>query len=254
MSNFIAINEHSIEYHHLKVDDSRPTLVFLHEGLGCIQMWRDFPDTVANATGCNLLVYNRAGYGDSTQAKLPRQVRYMHDEALDILPAVLDKLEIGKHILVGHSDGGSIALINGGGAASPNLLGIVTLAAHVFNEAVCVRSIEEVKVAYKTTRLRGKLAKYHADVDNTFWGWNDIWLHPDFWHWNIEEYLPSIKVPLLIMQGLDDQYGTLAQVEAIEKGVGVSAEISLIPDCKHSPHHEQRDTTFTAIVDFINTL
>ena len=172
-------------------------------------------------------------------------------EALGILPALLNKLNIGKYILIGHSDGGSIALIHGGGVQSADLLGIITLAAHVFNEDKCVRSIEQAKITYETTRLREKLAKYHADVDNAFWGWNDIWLHPDFWYWNIEEYLPSISVPLLVIQGLDDQYGTTAQVEAIQKGVGDSAEICLIPNCKHTPHLEQKEATLTATVQFI---
>ncbi|MCA9995014.1 MAG: alpha/beta hydrolase [Anaerolineales bacterium] len=251
MSNFITIHNQKIEYVYHDRDKTRPTLIFLHEGLGCIQMWRDFPAAVADATGCNELVYNRAGYGASSPARLPRQVRYMHDEALDVLPALLSKLDINKHILIGHSDGGSIALINGGGVQSPDLLAIITLAAHVFNEEVCVRSIKEAKVAYETTNLRERLAKYHADVDNTFWGWGDIWLHPDFWHWNIEEYLPFIVVPLLAIQGLDDQYGTTAQVEAIQKGVGQLADIRLMPDCQHSPHRDQREATLAVMVDFI---
>ena len=252
MTQFLEIDDLSIEYLHHVVDAVQPTLVFLHEGLGCIRMWRNFPEALAAATGCNLLIYNRAGYGASSPAKLPRQVRYMHDEALNVLPAVLNALNIGQHILIGHSDGGSIALINGGGAASPTLLGIVTLAAHVFNEELCVRSIEQAKVAYGTTRLREKLAKYHANVDNTFWGWNDIWLHPDFWHWNLEEYLPTINVPLLVIQGADDQYGTVAQVEAIVRGV-VNADTTkcLTPDCKHAPHLEQQEATLTAIVSFV---
>lgn len=254
MSKFVTVSNQNIEYEHHAIGETAVTLIFLHEGLGCIRMWRDFPEAVAAATGCNLLVYNRAGYGASSPAQLPRQVSYMHDEALGVLPALLKRLNIDKHILIGHSDGGSIALINGGGIPSPNLLGIVTLAAHVFNEEVCVRSIEQAKVAYETTNLRQKLAKYHADVDNAFWGWNDIWLHPDFWRWNIENYLPTIEVPLLAIQGLDDQYGTVAQIEAIQKGVGESAKVHLIADCKHSPHLEQRGATQTAVIDFVTTI
>ena len=254
MANHIEVNGQQIEIYQREIDSAQPYLVFLHEGLGCIQMWRGFPDEIATATGCNLLVYSRAGYGDSSPAALPRQVKFMHDEGLDVLPAVLEKLNIGRHILIGHSDGGSIALINGGGVRPSNLMGIVTLAAHVFNEEVCVKSIEAVREMYKTTSMRQKLAKYHTDVDNAFWGWCDIWLHPDFWHWNIEEFLPTIQVPLLAIQGLDDQYGTLAQVEAILAGVGEQATKELIPDCKHSPHLEQREATATAIVGFVNSL
>jgi pimeloyl-ACP methyl ester carboxylesterase len=253
-NEFLEINNSQIEYVHQIINPDRPTLVFLHEGLGCVAMWRDFPQAVAEATTCNLLVYSRVGYGRSSPAQLPRLVCYMHDEGLETLPIVLEKCQIQKHILIGHSDGGSIALINGGGAASPNLLGIITEAAHVFNEPISVRSIEETRHLYQTTNLREKLARYHANVDNAFWGWNDIWLHPDFRAWNLEAFLPTIDVPLLVMQGLDDQYGTLAQVEAIVTGVGEKAQKCLIPDCRHAPHHEQRDVTLNEMTTFIQTI
>jgi len=232
MNTFITISGYKLEINHQQPHPNRPTLIFLHEGLGSIRQWRDFPEAVGTNTKCNTLVYNRAGYGASDPARLPRQVTYMHDEA------------------IGHSDGGSIALINGGDIQSPDLLGIITEAAHVFNEEITVRSIEEAKHAYQTTELREKLAKNHLNVDNTFWGWNDIWLHPEFREWNIEEYLPSIDVPLLVMQGLDDQYGTLAQVNAIVAGVE-QAETILIPDCQHTPHKEQREEAFAAMTTFI---
>lgn len=250
-NGFIVIEGHNLEIACRMTNPDRPTLVFLHEGLGCVQMWRDFPETIAAATRCNLLVYSRLGYGASDPAALPRRVSYMHDEGLKVLPAVLTKLNVGKHILIGHSDGGSIALINGGGIRSGNLLGIITEAAHVFNEDLSVKSIAEAKIAYQTTGLRAKLAKHHAHVDNAFWGWNDIWLHPDFRQWNIEEYLPLINVPVLAIQGVDDQYGTLAQVEAIVTGVGGSVEKQLIPDCMHTPHKEQPEVTSKIVIDFI---
>ena len=253
-NDLIDIEGNNLEIDYRLTDPQRPTLVFLHEGLGCVRMWRDFPEAVAAATGCNLLVYSRLGYGASDPATLPRTVSYMHHEGLQVLPAVLTKLNVGKHILIGHSDGGSIALINGGGVPAGNLLGIISEAAHVFNEELSVRSIEAAKVAYQTTNLRQKLARFHAEVDNAFWGWNDIWLHPDFRQWNIEAYLPAINVPVLAIQGLDDQYGTLAQVEAIVTGVGDLAEKCLIADCKHAPHHQQPESTLAAMNTFIRSL
>lgn len=266
MSTLITVYGKQIEVGYHLIDSARPTLVFLHEGLGCLKMWRDFPMAVAEATRCNYLAYSRVGYGHSDRAELPRTERFMHDEALTMLPALLAELGVTKHILVGHSDGGSIALINGGGVRSPDLLGIITEAAHVFNEEISMRSIEKAKVAYETTSLREKLAKYHADVNNTFRGWSDIWLHPTFREWNIEEFLPRIEVPLLVIQGLDDQYGTLAQVDAIMLGAAsvsgegdqclstIAPEKCLIADCKHIPHHEQREITFAAMTAFIQKI
>lgn len=248
---FIEINGKQLEVLHQVLDAERATLVFLHEGLGCVAMWHDFPEAVARETGCNLLVYSRVGYGRSSPAELPRTVRYMHDEALDVLPAVLETLKVGDHILIGHSDGGSIALINGGGVRSPHLRGIITEAAHVFTEEISIHSIAEAGNAYQISNLRDRLSKYHKNVDNAFWGWNDAWLNPDFRDWNIEAYLPTIDVPVLVIQGIDDQYGTQAQVEAIAAGVGARVETCLLADCKHAPHLEQRDATVTAMVVFI---
>ncbi|MEM7799462.1 MAG: alpha/beta hydrolase [Chloroflexota bacterium] len=250
----IQIESKFLDILHHVVSPQKPTLVFLHEGLGCIDMWRGFPERVANATGCNLLVFSRLGYGKSDPIELPRPVRYMHHEGLETLPKLLNELNIGRHILIGHSDGGSIALINGGGVQSDHLMGIVTLAAHVFNEPLTIKSIEAVKEVYKTTNLGARMGKYHNDPDHTFWGWNDIWLHPEFKHWNIEAFLPTIQVPTLVIQGLDDQYGTLAQVDAILKGIGALAEKQLIPECKHSPHLEQPDVTLELITGFVNRL
>lgn len=251
MTEFIEIEGKRIEVDQEIRDPKRPTLVFLHEGLGCVSMWRDFPTEVAEVTKCNQLVYSRLGYGQSDTADLPRPTSYMHDEALLTLPAVLSACRINQHILVGHSDGGSIALIYAGHFRPKNLLGIITEAAHVFNEALSVQSVKEAQTAYLNTNLRQKLARHHRHVDNAFWGWNDVWRHPDFQQWNIEAYLPMIDVPLLAIQGLDDQYGTLAQVEAIMEGVGKTAEKKLIPDCKHVPHREQPALTFDATVDFV---
>ena len=227
----------------------RPTLVFLHEGLGSVALWKSFPLEVAEASGCPALVYSRYGYGKSERLLTPRTVDYMHREALDVLPEVLDRLGIDNPILVGHSDGASIALIHAGAGKRP-VRGVVAMAPHVFVEDITVKSIAEAGETFRTTDLPQRLGRYHDDVASTFRGWNDIWLHPDFRRWNIEEVLPGIRCPLLLIQGEDDQYGTAAQVEAIARMVSGPVETLLLPDCAHSPHHEQKDATLAAIVEF----
>jgi len=227
-----------------------PTLVFLHEGLGCVAMWRDFPAELAAATGCGALVYSRLGYGCSDPCSLPRPVRYMHDEGLRVLPELLDVAGIRECILIGHSDGGSIAIIYAGGTPATPLRGLITEAAHVFCEPLTLRSIREAKLAYTEGGLRGKLQKYHGEnTDCAFWGWNGAWLDPEFERWNLEEYLPTIKVPTLAIQGEDDPYGTPAQVETIARQNG--AKVLMLPACGHCPHRDQHDTTLRAMGDFV---
>lgn len=227
-------------------------LVLLHEGLGCIEMWRDVPQALAERTGRRVFVYSRQGYGASDPCPLPRPVDFMHTEALTMLPKLLDAQGIRRCVLVGHSDGGSIALIHAGGDEEARVAGVVTLAAHVFNEDVCVAAIEAAKQAYETTDLRDKLARYHGDnVDCAFKGWNDVWLDPDFRDWNIEEVLPAINVPVLAIQGTDDEYGTESQVDAIVNGVSGPATKVMIPGAGHSPHLDARDATFDAVADFL---
>ena len=224
-------------------------LVFLHEGLGSVSHWKDFPARVAAATGCGVTVYSRYGSGRSDLLTDARGVRYMHDEALHSLPDLLAKLEIEKPILVGHSDGASIALVYAG--AHDRVRGLVVLAPHVFVEDLSVASIAEAKVKFETTNMPEKLARHHHDAARTFWGWNNIWLHPEFRRWNIEEYLPRIKCPILVIQGLDDEYGTMAQVEAIERQSGGPVEVVRLADCKHSPQRDQPEATLEAIVKFV---
>jgi len=233
-----------------------PTLVFLHEGLGCVRLWKDFPERVATATGRAAFVYSRAGYGASDAADLPRSVRYMHDEGLDVLPEVLSVAAIGECVLVGHSDGASIALIAAGAGRVPGLQALVLLAPHVFNETVCVESIRAAAEAYRANpRLREGLARYHGEqVDDAFWGWNDIWLHPDFWHWNIEEYLAGIEAPVLLIQGAADQYGTTRQLDAIEARVRGAHQRVLIPAARHSPHLDAPAATLSAIEAFLERI
>ncbi|HXH03670.1 MAG TPA: alpha/beta hydrolase [Candidatus Competibacteraceae bacterium] len=232
--------------------EAAPTLVFLHEGLGCVALWKDFPERVAEATDCRVLVYSRQGYGRSDPIPVPRPLTYMHEEGLSILPKVLDAAGLKEVILVGHSDGGSIALIHAGGVRDPRVQALALMAPHVFNEELCVGSIRLAKEAYEQGRLRQQLARYHGDnVDCAFWGWNRAWLDPGFWHWNIEEYLPGIAVPVLLIQGENDEYGTLRQVEAIRDRVSGPVEILMLPNCGHSPHRDQPEATLEAITRFV---
>lgn len=228
-----------------------PTLVFLHEGLGSVSTWRDFPARVADATGCSAFVFSRAGYGASDPVKLPRPVGYMHDDAAK-LGEVLRVAGIERHVLIGHSDGASIALIQAGSTPSLGLLGVATLAPHVFCEDISVASIRAVRKTWETTDLRSKLARHHgANVDCAFLGWNGAWLDPDFRRWNIEAYLPKIAVPVLAIQGESDEYGTMAQVDTIARQAGRGAEVLKLAACGHAPHKDQPETTLAALVAFV---
>jgi pimeloyl-ACP methyl ester carboxylesterase len=248
---FAWVAGHRIEYERIEAAASnRPTLVLLHEGLGSVAMWRDFPGRLAHATGCNALVYSRYGYGQSDPLVADREVTYMHDEALIALPELLDQLAIVRPILVGHSDGGSIALIHAGAGKRP-VEGVVTLAAHVLVEDLSISSITAARDAYETTDMRAKLARRHANVDSAFWGWNRIWLHPDFRAWNIEEYLPGVTCPVLAIQGKDDEYGTMEQMRRIAAGAK-DVDLIELEDCRHSPHRDQPEAVLAAITRFVD--
>jgi len=235
--------------------DEAPTLVLLHEGLGCVSLWRDFPERLAEATGWGVLVYSRQGYGASDPVEVPRPLSYMHREGLEVLPGVLDAAGIRQTILVGHSDGASIALINAGGVPDPRVIGLVLMAPHVLTETFCVASIREARKAFEEGGLRQGLARHHGDnVDCAFWGWNHAWLDPAFLHWNIEEYLPDIEVPILQMQGREDQYGTEVHLERIERQVQGPVQSIWLDDCGHSPHRDRPDAALQAIVDFVPDL
>lgn len=231
---------------------SAAPVVMLHEGLGSVAMWKDFPHRVAHSANRNVLVYSRAGYGRSSPAKLPYGVRYMHDEALVVLPRLLDACAIERPILLGHSDGGSIALIHAAAAGRP-VAGLVLMAPHVLVEDVSIESIAAAKVAWRTTDLRAKLARYHDDVDGAFTGWNDIWLHPDFRDWNIEDLVRDVRCPILAIQGEDDEYGTMDQIERIER-LAPDVERVRLADCRHSPHRDQPEVVLEALVRFVDRL
>lgn len=228
-----------------------PAIVFLHEGLGCLGMWRDFPERLASASGCGALVYSRVGYGGSDSLSGMWPIRYMHDEALEVLPAVLEHFKLENVILFGHSDGASIALIHAG--AHPNSVRALILEApHVFVEPVSIEGIERIKVDYETTRLKERLARHHGtNTDSMFRAWSDVWLRPEFRQWNIEEYLPAIECPVLVVQGEDDQYGTVKQVDAVVNQVGGPAESLVLPRCGHSPHSERPEEVLEAAAQFV---
>ena len=224
----------------------------LHEGLGSVSLWRDFPLHLAAATQRRVLVYSRYGYGKSDPLTGPRGVDFMHIEALQTLPELLDALEIRNPVLFGHSDGASIALIHAARGARP-VSAVVALAPHVFVEAYGLESIRESRRAYLEDDLRGRLARRHADVESAFWGWNDIWLHPDFVAWNIEALLPDIACPVLGIQGLDDQYGTLEQLDRIQRAVRDFRRLELA-DCAHSPQRDQPGAVLNAAAEFLGTV
>ncbi|HEU5284736.1 MAG TPA: alpha/beta hydrolase [Burkholderiales bacterium] len=228
---------------------SAPSIVFLHEGLGSVSMWRDFPQRVADATGCEAVVYSRQGHGRSDPLSAPRSVRYMHDEALIVLPELLERLHIERPILLGHSDGASIALLHAGGAANAPTA-VIAMAPHVMVEDIAVESIAQSRVSYETTDMRRRLSRHHADADATFWSWNRIWLDPAFRDWNIEHCLPRIPCPILAMQGEDDEYGSMEQIERIARQAR-DVEVVKLADCRHSPHKDQPDAALAAIEAFV---
>jgi pimeloyl-ACP methyl ester carboxylesterase len=231
--------------------ESAPTLVFLHEGLGSVSSWRDFPERLALLTGCGALVYSRAGYGKSDPAPLPRSIRFMHDEA-ELLADLLEPIGIRESVLVGHSDGASIALVYAGSGRAAGLRGLALEAPHVFTEPSGLASIANMREAYEGTDLRQRLERHHgANTDVAFRGWNDVWLDPEFRDWNIEEFLPRVAVPILILQGEEDEYGTLRQVEAIQRQAGGPVEAVAIPACGHAPHREHPELTLRAMASFI---
>ncbi|HJZ84516.1 MAG TPA: alpha/beta hydrolase [Polyangia bacterium] len=231
------------------------TLVFLHEGLGCAAQWRDLPAQLAQATGCGALAYSRAGYGASDSVPLPRPLDYMQREGVDVLPGVLAAAGVRDAILVGHSDGASIAIAHAGGTPALNVRALVLLAPHVFCEDISVRSIAAARADYLSGDLRARLERWHGkNTECAFWGWNQAWLDPGFRDWNIEAYLPRLRVPVLAIQGEDDEYGTRAQVEAIRRQAGAGAEVLLLPECGHAPQRDQPAATQAAIAAFIERL
>ncbi|SKA70464.1 Pimeloyl-ACP methyl ester carboxylesterase [Thiothrix eikelboomii] len=239
-----------------RADSQAPLVVFLHEGLGSVSMWKDFPARFCQAAHCRGLVYSRPGYGQSTPRHPDERwgVDFMHRQAFEVLPALLAALKIDPRQqqlwLFGHSDGASISLLYA--ARYPQALaGAIVLAPHIMVEDITIISIEQARDTYQTTDLPKKLSRYHQDVDSAFWGWNTIWLHPPFRAWSIEEELTTIQCPLLAVQGLDDEYGSLEQIRGLARRVP-STELLELPACGHSPHRDQPTTLITNASDFIS--
>ncbi len=256
MMNHLTINGTGLETRWIGPGaDRAPTIVLLHEGLGSVRQWGDFPDALAQATGCGVFLYSRAGYGGSDPVTLPRPLSYMSDEALETLPHVLDAIGFRRGVLLGHSDGASIATIYAGSVQDQRVRGLILLAPHFFVEDVSVQSITAARVAYETTNLRDRLAKYHgANVDCAFHGWNDAWLDPGFRTWDIRETIAYVRIPMLIVQGAKDRYGTEAQLRAAEEEAYCPVEIALLEGVGHAPHIERPEATLRAAVGFVREL
>ena len=231
-----------------------PALVFLHEGLGSIRQWRDFPAELAAASGCRALVYDRYGYGQSEVLAEPRRtVRFMHDEGLVVLPELLSELHVENPLLIGHSDGASIALIHAG--AGHPVRAVVAIAPHVFIEPVCLSSIRTATETFENTDLPQKLGRYHRDARKTFYGWADVWLDPEFKGWDIRaDYLPAVRTPVLALQGHDDEYGTMAQLDEIARRVSGPCELLKLENCGHSPFRDQPDAVISSVNAFVKKL
>ena len=250
-TGFLTIGASDLEYRMIGPSPvDAPTIVMLHEGLGSAALWGDFPEKLQAATGAGVLVYSRAGYGASTPAKLPRPLDYMHIEALDVLPKLLDAIGFQRGLLLGHSDGASIAAIYAGSHQDHRVQGVVLIAPHFVTEDIGLASIAETRKAYESNGLKAKLARWHSDVDNAFYGWSNAWLDPDFRNWDISEYLAYIRVPVAIVQGADDQYGTMRQIEIAQQECYCPVDVTMIPGAGHSPHRETPVVTLRAVTEF----
>jgi pimeloyl-ACP methyl ester carboxylesterase len=252
--SFLVVNGRRLEVAwHGPRPDAAPTLVFLHEGLGSVSMWRDFPKRVAESTGCGALVYSRAGYGKSDPVELPRPRSYLHDEAFHSLGALLDAAHVRDAILVGHSDGASIAIIYAGGVRDVRLRGLVVMAPHVHARDVDFDSIVSATETLTDPEKRHRLERHHgANAEVAFRGWQETWLRAEFRDWSIEEYLPSIAVPMLLIQGEDDEYATLDQLDAITRVH--SAERLVLPGVGHRPFKDDPDRVIARIAEFVRRI
>ncbi len=254
MREWVEVGGCRLEYEWVGVaKPGRPTLVFLHEGLGCIAVWRDFPQRLADATGCRTLVFSRRGYGNSDAASGPRTPRYMHEEALEVLPCLLQALGVEQPVLIGHSDGASIALIHAGGYPQ-GVAGVAVLAPHCWVEAEALAGIRRAGQVWRETDWPQRLGRHHRDGDRVFHDWHDTWLSEAFRDWNIEACLAGIAVPVLAIQGIQDEYATLRQIEVIAERVPAAVSLLKLADCGHSPHRDQPEAVIRAIIDYLRQL
>jgi pimeloyl-ACP methyl ester carboxylesterase len=254
-SGTLTIGSSDLEYRMIgPMPDKAPTIVMLHEGLGSVGLWGDFPEKLQAATGAGVFVYSRAGYGNSSPVNLPRPLNFMEIEALDVLPKVLDAIGFRRGLLLGHSDGASIATIYAGGVQDHRVRGLMLIAPHFVVEDFGLASIAKTKQSYDAGDLKQRLARWHKDVDNAFRGWNDVWLDPQFRDWDISDALAYVRVPIEIIQGANDQYGTLRHIEIAQAECYCPVETTIVSGAGHSPHREAPDVTLKAAADFANRL
>src|ERR1700716_193968 len=252
---FLQLGQTRLEYRMIGPrPDAAPTIVLLHEGLGSASIWGGFADDLAAATGAGVLAYSRAGYGNSSPSKLPRTVAFMHEEAREVLPRVLEAAGFRRGLLVGHSDGASIAAIYAGSVQDHRVRGLALMAPHFFTEDMGIAEIVRAKLAFEQGTLRAKLERLHADPDNAFHNWCDPWLLPAFRKWDLTDALAHIRVPVLIVQGENDQYGTVRQIEVAQAECYCPVEVALLPNTRHAPYREAPEATLRAIADFANRL
>ena len=254
-TGFVNVGGFQLEYAtHGPPPEQQPTIILLHEGLGSLSLWRDFPEKLMAATGLGVFVYSRAGYGQSDACPLPRPVDYMSREALDVLPVLLNIIGLRRGVLLGHSDGASIAAIHGGLSGDMRVRGLILMAPHFFTEPTGLAAIEQARQAFEHGDLRQKLNRHHRDVDCAFRGWNDAWLDPDFRTWTIADVIDYWRVPVLAIQGTGDAYGTVAQIDEMEARSYAPVERVMFDDCGHSPHRDRPDETLEAIAGFVQRL
>jgi pimeloyl-ACP methyl ester carboxylesterase len=252
-NGFLTIGAASLEYRMIgPAPDHAPTIIMLHEGLGSAGLWGDFPEQLQAATGAGVFVYSRAGYGASSRVTLPRPLDYMHVEALEVLPKLLEAIGFRRGVLLGHSDGASIAAIYAGSVEDFRVRGLVLIAPHFFTEEPGLASIRAAKTAYETGDLKPRLARWHRNVDVAFYGWNGAWLDPAFRAWDITDAVAYIRVPVQIVQGENDQYGTIRQVEVAQEECYCPVEVAMIAGAGHSPQRERPEVTLDAIAGFVN--
>jgi pimeloyl-ACP methyl ester carboxylesterase len=250
-AGLLRIGGSDLEYRMIgPAPDHAPTIVMLHEGLGSAALWGDFPDRLQAATGAGVFLYSRAGYGASSPVPLPRPLDYMSIEALEVLPHVLEAIGFRTGLLLGHSDGASIAAIYAGGKSDHRVRGVVMIAPHFIVEDMGVAAIAETRTAYENAGLKARLARWHRQVDNAFYGWSDAWLDPAFRNWDISDHLAYIRVPVAILQGADDQYGTMRQVEIAREECYCPVDVTIIPGAGHSPHREAAEIVLQSVADF----
>lgn len=229
--------------------DEAPTIVLLHEGLGCLALWRDFPQRLSQATGFGVMAYSRAGYGQSDRADLPRPLDYMTREATGVLPQVLDAVGFRRGVLMGHSDGATIAAIYGGTVSDMRVRGLILMAPHFFTEGMGLAEIARAREGYEDG-LRDRMARYHRDPDNAFRGWSEAWLDPAFPAWSVADVIDYLRIPTLAVQGRQDQYGTLAQVDEIARRAYAPVDTLILDDCRHAPHRDQPEAVLEGVADF----